>query len=295
MQLACVLISDIAGSTQLYETKSNEAALGQISLVLKQMRQIVEEASGQCVKSQGDDVLSFFSHPEPAFQAALTMIHENWPANMSVHVGMSFGEILSHEEDIYGGTVNTAARLASLAKPGEILLGDSNFDELHPASKDKLLMIGELQLRGKNEPTRIYSCSDVELSQQTTVFPMSGSGRTSRTEFAELAHQNRKWQISEGETLTIGRSEECDIVLDQAWVSRKHAALSLRRGQLEFTDHSSAGSVLKISGGEEFNVHRRTTMLSGDGVIYLGTGAQSHLLSTVSFTRHALRIKAPDK
>jgi hypothetical protein len=208
---------------------------------------------------------------------------------------MSFGEILSHEEDIYGGTVNTAARLASLAKPGEILLGDSNFEDLTPASKDKLLMIGELHLRGKNDPTRVYSCSDVELSQQTTIFPMSGSDRTSHTEFAEFAHQNRKWQISEGETLSIGRSEECDVVLNQGWVSRKHAALSLRRGQLEFTDHSSTGSVLKISGGEEFSVHRRTTMLNGDGVIYFGTGAQAQLLSTVSFIRHALSIKAAAK
>lgn len=291
MQRACVLISDITGSTQLYETESNEDALGQISLVLKQMRKIIEDASGQCVKSQGDDVLSFFSHPEPAFQAALTMIRASWPANMSVHVGMSFGEILSHEDDIYGGTVNTAARLASMAKPGEILLGDSNFEDLAPASKDKLLMIGELQLRGKKEPTLVYSCSDVELSEQTTIFPISGSGRTSHTEFAEFAHQDRKWQISEGETLSIGRSEECDIVLKQAWVSRKHAALSLRRGLLEFTDHSSTGSVLKISGGEEFNVHRRTTMLNGDGVIYLGSGVQSQILSTVSFTRHALSIK----
>lgn len=292
MQLACVLITDIVGSTQLYEKIGNEAALGQISRVLKQMRKIVEEASGQCVKSRGDDVLSYFSHPEPAFQAALKMIRERWPANMSVRVGISFGEILSHEEDIYGGAVNTAARLASLAKPDEILLGDSNVDELAPASRDKLLMIGELQLRGKNEPTLVYSCSDVEFSQQTTIFPMSRSDRASHTEYAEFTHQGRKWQISEGQTLSIGRSVECDIVLDQAWVSRKHAALSLRRGQLEFTDHSSTGSVLKISGGEEFDVHRRTTMVSGNGVIYLGSGAQSQLLSTVSFTSHTLSIKA---
>ena len=291
MPLACVLISDITGSTQLYETESNAYALDQISKVLTRMREIVEDAGGQCVKSQGDDILSFFNQSEPAFQAAWAMINEPWPAGLSVHVGTFFGEILSHDNDIYGSAVNTAARLSALAKPGEILLGDQSYDDLNPASKSRMLMIGEIQLRGKATPTRVYSCSVTELSEQTVIFsrPVSEK-RTGGTEYAEIRQGDRSWQITEGESLTLGRSADCDIVLKQAWVSRKHAVLSIRRWQLEFTDHSSTGSILQMAGGREVALHRRATLLNGNGSIFLGPRTHLDESCQISYRTHQLAL-----
>lgn len=202
MPLACVLISDITGSTQLYESESNQSALEQVSLVLKRMREIIEECGGQCVKSQGDDVLSFFDQSEQAFQAAWKMLNEAWPAGLSVHVGTYFGEILNHENDIYGSAVNTAARLSSLAKPGEILVGDRSYDDLSEESKSHLLMIGEIQLRGQARATRVYSCSVAELSEQTVIFGGNKDDRARGTEIVELNLDGKIWQIEEGESLT---------------------------------------------------------------------------------------------
>lgn len=290
MPLACVLISDITGSTQLYETESNEAALQQISLVLARMRQIVESCGGKCVKSQGDDVLSVFNHAEPAFQAAWTMINEPWPAGLSVHVGTFFGEILNHENDIYGSAVNTAARLSALAKPGEILVGDQGYDDLPETSKERLQMIGEIRLRGKSAPTRVYSCSVTDLSEQTVIFSKSRSERSGGIETAEFRLNGNSWKITEGETLTLGRSTDCDIVLKQAWVSRKHAALSIRRWQLEFSDHSSTGSLIRTGDGRDVSLHRRTTLLHGQGSIFLGPATHLDESCRVSFQTEALTL-----
>ncbi|MEY8829123.1 FHA domain-containing protein [Sedimentitalea sp. XS_ASV28] len=290
MPLACVLISDITGSTQLYETASNQVALEQVSKVLARMRQIIEASGGKCVKSQGDDVLSFFDTSERAFQAAWTMLNESWPAGLSVHMGTYFGEILNHENDIYGSAVNTAARLSSLAKPGELLVGDRGYDDLSPESKERMLMIGEIGLRGKSAATRVYSCSVTELSEQTVIFGGSGTERTPGTEMADLHLNGQTWQISEGETLTLGRSSDCDIVLKPAWVSRKHAALSIRRGQLEFTDHSSSGSLVRMSDGSEVSLHRRATLLNGSGAIYLGPRTHLDDECCIRFTTHDLAL-----
>jgi hypothetical protein len=290
MPLACVLISDITGSTQLYENETNEAALAQVSRILKRMRGIVEAHGGKCVKSQGDDVLSYFDHPEPAFQAARAMIHEDWPAGLSVHVGTYFGEILYHENDIYGSAVNTAARLSSLAKPGEILVGDQSYDDLTPESKDQLLMIGELQLRGKAAPTRVYSCSVTELSEQTIVVSPGAKGRSGGLDFAEIRFGDKSWQISEGESLTLGRSTECDIVLKQAWVSRKHAVLAVRRWQLEFTDHSSTGTIVRMADGRNVGLHRRATLLNGAGSIFLGPETHLDESGRIHFQTHDLAL-----
>ncbi len=291
MALACVLISDITGSTQLYEVENTTTALTQISTVLARMRQIVEQANGHCVKSQGDDVLSYFAKPDDAFQAAMTMIHEDWDGSLSVHVGLYYGDILSQEGDIYGPPVNTAARLASLAKPGEILLGDECFDLLPPTSKSHLALIGELPLKGKKEPTRVYSCSVLDMSEQTVVFSKKENDRASRTESARFTFQGKVWQIGEGESLSIGRSAENEIVLDQAWISRKHSVVSVRRGQLEYTDHSSTGSVLQTGDGKEITVHRQATLLNGTGVIYLGSGASLDKSSAVSFDTQDMSIR----
>lgn len=290
MPLACVLISDITGSTRLYETASNQSALEQVSRVLSRMRQIVEINDGTCIKSQGDDVLSFFTTSEQAFQAACAMLDETWPAGLSVHVGTYFGEFLYHENDIYGSAVNTAARLSSLAKPGEILVGDRGYDDLSENSKARLLMIGEIQLRGKNRPTRVYSCSAAGLSEQTVIFGGKGKDRSSGTELVDLHFGDRSWQIGEGETLSIGRSSECDIILTPAWISRRHAVLSIRRGQFEFTDHSSSGSLIRMANGSEVALHRRATLLNGSGAIYPGPRSHVDESCCIRFITRALAL-----
>ncbi|MFK7753405.1 MAG: adenylate/guanylate cyclase domain-containing protein [Sedimentitalea sp.] len=290
MPLACVLISDITGSTQLYEKESNETALQFIGPMLDRMREIIADAGGHCVKSKGDDTLSFFEHPDAAFQAAWAMINENWASDMSVHAGVYFGEILKKENEIYGNAVNTAARLASLAKPGEFLLGDSCFEDLAPEYQGKLLPIGELQLRGKDAPTRVYSGTVISMSAQTVVFAKSGGARPIRTETADLTYGGKTWQLSEGDSISIGRSPDCDIVLDHAWVSRKHGALTIRQWQLEYADHSSAGSVIRTGEGKQFSVHRRSTLLYGTGKIVLGTRPGDDATSSVDFVAHDLSI-----
>ena len=291
MSSACILISDITGSTQLYEVESNTDALNQISAVLTRMRQIIEDLGGTCVKSQGDDVLSHFDQPEQAFQAARKMIYEDWPGELSVHVGLYYGEFLARDGDIYGPPVNTAARLASLAKPKEMLLGDECFDLLEPESKKHLTLIGELQIKGKLEPTRVYACSAIDMSKTTITFAKTGGGRTSRINTAHFSYLEQKWQIGDGETLSIGRSADNDIVLDQAWVSRKHGAVTVRRGQLEFTDHSSTGSVLQSGDGTEITVHRRATLLHGNGLIFFGSGGLDDTSRAVKFDTMDMSIR----
>ena len=295
MSSACILISDITGSTQLYEVESNTDALNQISAVLARMRQIIEDMGGTCVKSQGDDVLSHFDQPEQAFQAAQKMIYEDWAGELSVHVGLYYGEFLTRDGDIYGPPVNTAARLASLAKPKEMLLGDECFDLLESESKKHLTLIGELQLKGQFRPTRVYACSAIDMSKTTVTFANKGPDRASRIDTARFSYLEQKWQISEGQTLSIGRSADNDIVLDQAWVSRKHGVVSVRRGQLEFSDHSSTGSVLQSGDGSEITVHRRATLLHGNGLIFFGSGGLEDTSNAVRFNTADMSIRfTPD-
>ncbi len=291
MPVACVLMADISGSTKLYDCSGNANALEKISQMLDRMRILVEEHNGTCVKSQGDDVLSYFDHPDQALAAGWAMINEPWSNGLSVHAGMYMGPFLNHENDIYGDVVNTAARLASLAKSGEVLLGDNSFDLLEAATKQRLLPIGEIQLKGKADPTRVYSGSVMDLSQQTVIAIRPKTDDRPRAQGAEFTHAGRSWHIGEGETLTIGRSSENDIVIAEAWVSRKHAQIAIRHHQLEYSDHSSSGSVVQMSDGKQITVHRRATLLSGNGIIFAGTRAEPDSPCAISFAAHNLAVR----
>lgn len=291
MTLACVLIADITGSTALFERVGTQDAMQHITVVVARMRELIEESGGVCVKSKGDDTVSFFDHPERAAQAAWNMIVEDWADGLSIHAGVYFGEVLFRESEIYGDAVNTAARLASAAKSGEVLIGHNCWVDLEATTQDKFVLIGELQFKGKQDPTRVYSCTDVKLDARTVIFSKSSTS-SSRIESAVFKFGDENWRLVSGETLSIGRSPENDIVLNHAWVSRKHAQLTIRQGQLEYVDHSSSGSVLRNDDGSEVFVHRRTNLLSGSGRIFLGNGSDEQSASMLGYVTHELNISS---
>ena len=288
MATACVLIADITGSTRLYEQVTQREALTQIGLVLARMRDLIEANGGNCVKSQGDDTLSYFAHPLPAMQAAREMVEEDWPHGMSIHAGLFHGEVLSMDKDIYGNAVNTAARLAALSKPGEVLIGDDAYDRLPPEHRPLFVSLGGIRLKGKKEPTHVYSYMAGQVSTQTVVFGAGQGQRVRRTESAEIQCNGKGWSISEGDSLTIGRAEDCDICLGHPWISRQHGRLDLRGAQLEYTDHSSSGSSVITAEGQEFDVHRRATLLNGEGLLLLGTHDRTIADSALSYATNDL-------
>ncbi|MGR3562545.1 MAG: adenylate/guanylate cyclase domain-containing protein [Heliomarina sp.] len=292
MPLACVLISDITGSTQIYEREDNETALGYMLPVLERMRELISSNDGICVKSKGDDTISFFPTSENAFNAAWAMINEEWHLGMSVHAGIYFGEVLRQDAGLYGSAVNTAARLASLAKPSEVLVGANCIDGLSDDNRARVLPIGDLHLKGKEEPTQVFAASVHSMAATTMVFAKRQIERPSRTELVELTYGGQSWRINEGEKLTIGRSSDCDIVVDCAWVSRRHGEISIRQWQLEYADHSSAGSIVKGADGGEMSVHRRSTMLNGAGTIMLGAHGMVDDSCTIGFVAHDMSILA---
>lgn len=288
MANACVLMADITGSTSLYEQITQQRALVRIGAILNRMRDMITANGGHCVKSQGDDTLSVFDRCDPAFVTARQMVDEPWDHGLSVHAGLFFGEVLSMDNDVYGNPVNTAARLAALAKPGEVLIGDDAFDRLSPAHRPEFVPLGGLKLKGKREATRVYSYTASQISTQTVVFGASGQTEGRRTESAEFSCEDRVWRIEEGQSLTIGRLESCDIRLPHGWISRQHGKLELRGAQLEYTDHSSTGSSVITADGQEFVVHRRATLLNGEGRLLFGTRDRTIADSCVDFATNDL-------
>jgi len=135
-----IAFSDLSGYTRLSETDQDEA-LTLAALLHRCAREQAEARGGRVVKSLGDAVLCTYPDPTRAL-AAVIALHRSYREEselrtleyLPVHSGMHFGEwVVAQDGDVFGASVNLAARLQSLAGPEEVVLTESLTPALNEA------------------------------------------------------------------------------------------------------------------------------------------------------------------
>lgn len=268
-QEGAVLFADVSGSTALYQSIGDQAALATIRAFLEELQQMVANHGGIFVKASGDDVLCWFPDAQAALTAAREMLQATGDGGLEVHAGLEWGAFLSVENDIFGDCVNASARLCSLANQRELLVGDVCFQRFDDVRKLDFVRISALRLRGRSEASRIYSLQ-LEGTGDRTHLDENASDLIQKWD-AIIEYEGQQWRITEGDALAVGRLEENTVFVASRSVSRQHATIRLTNGLVEFEDHSSTGSAVIKGTGEELAVLRRTVVLSGSGTIFLGS------------------------
>src|SRR5262245_12078324 len=157
-----VMFADISGSTRLYDYYGDQRALSWVAECLHRLRQITEQAGGRTVRSTGDGLLCTFASADAALQAGVWMIEvigkiDGPPGlNLVLHVGCHYGPVIESEGDIYGDCVNLAARVAALAKPGQIMTTEETVTRLSPTMRERVRALGPMPVKGKQDPPTIY-------------------------------------------------------------------------------------------------------------------------------------------
>ncbi len=94
---------------------------------------LVVDRGGRIIKTIGDEVLFVADRAADAADAALEMTARGADADdpfPAVRAGLAYGEVVSRLGDVFGATVNVAARLTSVARPGAVLVDQGCFEEL---------------------------------------------------------------------------------------------------------------------------------------------------------------------
>lgn len=86
-------------------------------------RDVITEVGGRVVKTMGDGVLFVADDLATGLRAALGLseTYREAPVPLEVHGAVTWGRILPRSGDVFGPSVNLAARLADLAEPGQLL------------------------------------------------------------------------------------------------------------------------------------------------------------------------------
>lgn len=172
-----VMFTDIAGSTALSGQLGDE----RFHDVLKTHNAVIREAlnrhAGIEVKHTGDGILASFMSVAQGVECAVT-IQRGFAAHnlkaeaqpIMVRVGLSAGEPVADDRDLFGATVNLAARVCAFAQPGQILTSNV-IRELSLGKPVVFSDLGEVELKGFAHPLRLH---EVRWSEQASASAGAG-------------------------------------------------------------------------------------------------------------------------
>lgn len=157
-----VLMVDVVESVRLVE----QDELGIVSRWLAFVEHVKAQliANGRLVKTLGDGMLLEFDDVPSAVAAALRIQDASNRENaespperrMLLRMGMEVSDVIVERDDVHGRGVNIAARLTTLAGPGEIIVTQRVRDRLTSAIDADLEDLGECFLRHLKKPVRAY-------------------------------------------------------------------------------------------------------------------------------------------
>jgi adenylate cyclase len=173
---ATVAFIDLVGFTKISETEDPNTVVGLLNEYFDLMVKEIIEEKGSVDKFIGDAVMAVFqgpNHTERAVRASLAIrekmnaipeYSEQTHFKPQVSIGINSGEMVSGnigskslkrlDYTVIGDAVNVASRLQNAAAPSQILILDRCAE--HLADQFSLNLVGELSLKNKANPVRVF-------------------------------------------------------------------------------------------------------------------------------------------
>jgi class 3 adenylate cyclase/pimeloyl-ACP methyl ester carboxylesterase len=157
-----ILFTDMTGSTPLTQRLGDAGAQEVVRAHNDIVRGAVRSHGGREVKHTGDGIMASFPSATSAvecaigIQRAVSARAQQGPAEaLQLKVALNAGEPVAEEGDLFGTSVQVAARVRDMAAPGQILITEV----VRGLTAGKGFLIadtGEHALKGFEEPARLY-------------------------------------------------------------------------------------------------------------------------------------------
>ncbi len=157
--MAVILFADIVDSTSLTEQLGDAAFRAKARELDTSLRTVIRECAGTPVEGKlvGDGVLAVFTSARQAIECALRCNGAGDSVGLRLHMGIHAGDVIREGNNVYGGAVNIAARIAGASAPGEVLVSDTVRGLARTSAGVAFDDRGECSLKGIEEPQRLYA------------------------------------------------------------------------------------------------------------------------------------------
>lgn len=281
-----VVFADVSGSSSLYQGLGAQAASTQIGQALGRLTQVVTANNGIVIKTLGDEIMCHFPNADDVCVAAAAFAHIGEDV-LPIHVGISSGEVIEDNGDLFGCAVNDAAAVARISRAGQVLATESFRNLLSPTYASQWARYDEVTLKGAKATTGIYRLEWAARRdgadtisehakpdpEHTIILGRTDTGQGELTLSYESANgQGDTITVTpEDVPLTIGRDHSaCHLSLPTALASRNHCRIDYQYGKFVLADHSTNGTYVRNERGQQVYLRREELPLMGSGEIGLG-------------------------
>ncbi len=288
-----VMFADICDSTGFYERLGDGVARRLVERCLATLVDKMHACQGTLIQTIGDEIMCTFPSAETAMNAACAMqstleyVNRQEAQPMHVRIGFHYGEVACEAGLVYGDTVNTAARVAALARADQIITTLAVVNSLPPGLRQRTDRIMGAELRGKQGTFDlfrvIWETDEVVLTHVRARAPID---RPPPEEDAELTlrYHSQSCKINgQHKSAMLGRDETCEIRVIEGYTSRRHAHIEWRYGKFVIADQSTNGTYIRFTDWHTVRLAREELVLRGSGSISLGQSYAENPVDLVEF------------
>ena len=238
------------------------------------MRLACEGHGGRIIKTIGDEMMATFPDADGAAEAAAEMqeriaaLAPRERVRLAMRVGFHFGAAIDTGDDVFGDSVNVAARMVAFAKGEQVILSAPAVATLAAPLRERVRQIDSVNVKGKQDDIGIFELLWQDSESELTAMLTRPSALPAHL---RLRHGANELELDEGRpSCTFGRDLSNDIVIADRLASRMHARIERRRDKFVLADQSSNGTYVTIDGEPEVALRREEMILRGRGKISFG-------------------------
>ena len=158
-----VMFTDIVGSTDMTQRLGDHKAMEILEVHDRIVRDALFAEGGREVKHTGDGIMAAFSVATAAIRCGASIqrqLRAGQPKELSetlrVRIGIASGQPVERDNDLFGTTVQLAARLCAYAEPEQIVVA-TEVAQLCPTTGLSFRDLGAVPLKGFPEPVSVKS------------------------------------------------------------------------------------------------------------------------------------------
>jgi pimeloyl-ACP methyl ester carboxylesterase len=157
-ELSTLLFTDIAGSTELITRLGDQAWQELLERHHAMVREELSRFRGREVDTAGDGFFATFDGPARAVRCALSVVGAAQQLGIKIRAGLHTGEIQVMGPKISGIALHIGARVAAIAKPGEVLVS-STVKDLVAGSNIRFADHGTHVLKGVSGEWHLFAAT----------------------------------------------------------------------------------------------------------------------------------------
>jgi len=270
-----VLFAAFVETEKLYAVAGDTPGQEAIKRCLEMLRGAAATCGGRMAKMTQDRAMVLINSPDAAADASVAMhtAMDTFPAvgavKLALGIGFHHGAVIQKDEEVFGDTVNLAARIVEQAAKDQVITTQETAHLLSPIYRPWIRKLGKVGIKGRS--------GEVEISE--LVWRADDSATlVAKKRQDRPAHQKLKLKYKglevvrrrEKDAVIIGRDPSSGLVVDDDQVSRHHCSIERRHDKFVITDTSSNGTYVTIQGEPEVMLNREDLTLSKRGWICFG-------------------------